>query len=82
MLTHEWSVGTHDHGTERITSQGNGTVLRLIIKQLQIKHIRSIAFASVVGGKHQTTAGELGTPTKAKKLFKGLNIPAETLLSY
>jgi hypothetical protein len=23
LLTHEWSVGTHDHGTDRVTSQGN-----------------------------------------------------------
>ncbi len=32
------------------------------------KFIRSIAFARVVGGKHTTTAGELGTPTKAKNI--------------
>jgi hypothetical protein len=30
------------------------------------KDIRSIAFAHVVGGKHQTTADELGTPTRTK----------------
>jgi hypothetical protein len=31
------------------------------------KNIHPIAFARVVGGKHQTTADEFGTPTKAKK---------------
>jgi hypothetical protein len=31
------------------------------------RNIPPIAFARVVGGKHQTTADELGTPTKAKK---------------
>jgi hypothetical protein len=34
--------------------------------QLKIKHIHPLAFARVVGGKHQTTAAKLKTQTKAK----------------
>jgi hypothetical protein len=38
--------------------------------QLKIKHIHPIAFARVVGGKHQTTADEFGIPTGAKTKLK------------
>ena len=34
--------------------------------QLEIKNIHPLAFARVVGGKHQTTAAKLKTQTKAK----------------
>ncbi len=39
------------------------------------KNIHPIAFARVVGGKHQTTADEFGTPTKAKWEFNSWDIP-------
>ncbi len=51
----------------------------MIIKQLRIKYTRSIAFARVVGGKHQTTAGELGTPTKAKMKIGEIEIAIKIL---
>jgi negative regulator of sigma E activity len=36
--------------------------------QLKIKHIHPIAFARVVGGKHQTTADEFGNTNTGEKI--------------